>query len=231
MAYLDVLDNNRAGDGVLAVTASTVELAEVRNLETIDGDGSLSVVLDDLVGSRLGASTLDEGVTVTLQGKSVLANVDPPDVLDGAGALAVDTLDPGNRQYAITIRPRTCSLVFANDGVLQCTTVLNHEDGVRVATLSLTSAGNTTAVSLKTTVKSTGDDLGLGELDGALGAGDRDAGALLHGESLSRSGSGRAGGNGGHEGGNGSDDGELHVVGWLVIARNSNGELVGKCVK
>jgi hypothetical protein len=50
-------------------------------------------VLNDLVGGRLSTATLDEGVTVTLQGKSVLADVDPPDVLDGARALAVDTLD------------------------------------------------------------------------------------------------------------------------------------------
>lgn len=93
MAYLDVLDDNGASDRVLAVTASTVELAEVGNLETVDGDGSLTVVLDDLVGGRLGTATLDEGVTVTLEGKSVLADVDPPDVLDSAGTLAVDTLD------------------------------------------------------------------------------------------------------------------------------------------
>ena len=49
LAYLDVLDDNGAGDGVLAVTASTVELAEVGDLETVDGDGSLTVVLDNLV--------------------------------------------------------------------------------------------------------------------------------------------------------------------------------------
>lgn len=197
VAYLDVLDDNGAGDRVLAVTASTVELAEVGDLETVDGDGSLTVVLDDLVGGRLGTSALDEGVTVTLQGKSILADVNPPDVLDGAGALAVDTLD----------------LVLANDGVLEGTAVLDDKDGVRVATLSLTSAGNTTAVGLETTVEGTRDGLGLGELDIALGAGDRDAGALLHGESLSRSRSGRAGGDGGHEGGNSGEDGELHVVG------------------
>jgi len=50
-------------------------------------------VLDDLVGGSLSTSALDEGVSVTLEGESVLADVDPPDVLDGAGTLAVDTLD------------------------------------------------------------------------------------------------------------------------------------------
>ena len=50
-------------------------------------------MLDDLVISTLGTSTLDEGVAVTLDGESVFADVDPPDVLDGAGTLAVNTLD------------------------------------------------------------------------------------------------------------------------------------------
>lgn len=49
--------------------------------EAVDGDRSLSVVLNDLVISGLGTSALDHGVTVTLKGKSVLADVDPPDVL------------------------------------------------------------------------------------------------------------------------------------------------------
>ena len=92
-AYLDVLDDDAAGNGVLAVTASTVKLAEVGNLETIDGDDSLTVVLNNLVRGRLGASTLDHGVAITLQGKSILANIDPPDVLNGARSLAVNTLN------------------------------------------------------------------------------------------------------------------------------------------
>ena len=104
-------------------------------------------------------------------------------------------------------------LAFANDGVLEGTAVLDDEDGVRVATLSLTSAGNTTAVGLKTTVEGTGDGLGLLVGDRALGLGDGDGGTLLHSESLSRGGSGRAGGNGGHEGSDSGDDGELHFVG------------------
>lgn len=40
----------------------------------------------------MSTSTNDIGSAVTLNGESVLADVDPPDVLDGAGALAVNTL-------------------------------------------------------------------------------------------------------------------------------------------
>jgi hypothetical protein len=54
--------------------------------EAVDGDRSLSVVLNDLVISGLGTSTLDQGVTVSLDRKRIFANVDPPDVLDGASS-------------------------------------------------------------------------------------------------------------------------------------------------
>lgn len=50
-------------------------------------------MLDDLVVSTLSTSTLDERIAITLDGERVLADVGPPDVLDGAGALAVDTLN------------------------------------------------------------------------------------------------------------------------------------------
>jgi hypothetical protein len=52
--------------------------------EAVDGDRALSVVLNDLVIGGLSTSTLDHGVSVTLEGERILANVDPPDVLDGA---------------------------------------------------------------------------------------------------------------------------------------------------
>jgi hypothetical protein len=90
---LDVLDDDTAGDGVLAVAARTVQLAKVHDSEAVDGDGTLAVVLDDLVVGALGTSTLDEGVAVTFERESVLADIDPPDVFDGARALAVNTLD------------------------------------------------------------------------------------------------------------------------------------------
>jgi hypothetical protein len=78
---LDILDNNAASNAVLAVTASAVQLAEVHNLETVDGNGALAVVLDDLVVSGLGTSAFDHGVAVALEGESIFANVDPPNVL------------------------------------------------------------------------------------------------------------------------------------------------------
>ena len=68
---LDVLDHDLACERLLAVTASTVELAKVRDGEAVNGDSTLSVVLNDLVGGRLGTATLDEGVSVTLDGESV----------------------------------------------------------------------------------------------------------------------------------------------------------------
>jgi hypothetical protein len=74
---LDVLDDDAAGDRVLAVTAGTVKLAKVGDLESIDGDGTLAVagivsvglevmevdlLLDDLVLGSLGSSADDVGV-------------------------------------------------------------------------------------------------------------------------------------------------------------------------
>ena len=213
-AYLDVLDDNAARDGVLAVTARTVELAEVGNLETIDGDDSLTVVLNNLVRGRLGASTLDHGVAITLQGKSILANIDPPDVLNGARSLAVNTLNLVYcYQYIFYPALETSWLTFADNGVLEGTAVLDDEDGVRVATLSLTSAADTTAVGLHATIEGARDGLSLLVGDRALGAGDRNGGALLHGEGISRGGDGRAGGDRGREGSNSGDDSELHVDG------------------
>lgn len=100
-------------------------------------------MLNDLVRSRLGTSTNDLGVAVSLDGKSVLADIDPPakfvsflvlqdamnfwylpNVLDGARALAMNALD----------------LVLANDGVLEGAAGLDSEHGVLITTLVLASA-------------------------------------------------------------------------------------------
>ena len=104
-------------------------------------------------------------------------------------------------------------LTLADNGVLEGTAVLDDEDGVRVATLSLTSAADTTAVGLHATIEGTRDGLSLLVGDRALGAGDRDRSALLHGKGISRGGDGRTGGDGGREGSDSGDDGELHVAG------------------
>lgn len=172
-----------------------------RLTEAVDGDGALAVVLHNLVGSGLGTSALDHGVAVSLDGESVLTDIDPPDVLDGAGSLAVDTLN----------------LVLADDGVLQGTAGLDGEDGIRVTALILTSALDTTAVGLHATVKGARDDVRRLVGDGALGGWDGESGTLVQVEAC-RSGGSRASGDGGHEGGDGGSDGdgELHFVGWLV---------------
>jgi len=52
-------------------------------------------------------------------------------------------------------------LVFADDDVLEGGSVLQEKDGIRVATLGLTSARDTTAIGLISAVKGAGDLLGL----------------------------------------------------------------------
>jgi|SRR5690242_3020862 len=126
-----------------------------------------------------------------------LADCGPPDVLESAGTLAVDTLN----------------LVLANDDVLERSTVSKVEDGVGVTTLSLTGAANTTAVGLEATVKGAGNLLGLGEGLSALAGGDRDAGALGQAGKAAGSLVGRAGGSHGGESQDGSSDGSLHFDG------------------
>ncbi|GJC81412.1 hypothetical protein ColLi_04251 [Colletotrichum liriopes] len=136
-----------------------------------------------------------------MPGESILADSSPPDVLDGAGALAVDTLD----------------LVGTNDGVLEGSAVVEDEDGVLVAALSLTSALDATAVGLQATIEGAGDSLGSLVGDGALGGGDGERGTLLDGAEVV--GAGLSAGGGESSGGrDGSDDsGELHFEsgGWL----------------
>lgn len=174
-------------------------------------------MLNNLVLSSLGTSTLDEGVTVTLDGESVLADVNPPDILDGAGTLAVDTLDLVCMLLARVSQSDNARLALSDDSVLERCAVLKNENGVSIATLRLTSAGLATAVGLHATVEGARDGLSLLVGDRALGGGDRNGGTLLHSKSLSRGGSGRASGDGGHEGGNSGENGELHVVGLFVL--------------
>lgn len=198
---LDVLDDNVAGAHLLAVTARSVELTEVDNGEAIDGDRSETVVLDDLVLSTGSTTALDESVTVTLEGESILADLLPPDVLNGARTLAVNTLD----------------LISANDDVLEGSAVLEDEDGVSVRALDLASALDTAAVGLHAAVEGAGDGLGALVGDGALGGGNGEGGASLEGAhgvggdvAL-----GRGHGGGGEEAS--EDDGELHFDGLVGL--------------
>jgi hypothetical protein len=68
---LDVLDHDVALGALLAVPAGAVELAEVGDLEAVDGDGSGAVVLDHLVLGSGSTAAGDGCVTVLLQGEGV----------------------------------------------------------------------------------------------------------------------------------------------------------------
>ena len=140
---------------------------------------------------------------VALQGQRILADIDPPNVLDGAASLAVDALN----------------LVLSDNSVLEGTAVLDEEDGIRVTTLGLASAGDTTTVGLEATIKGALDNHGGLVGDRALGGRDRDGGALgKAGEASGRRGSG-ASSDGSGKGSDGGDDGELHFGGcrWMEI--------------
>lgn len=162
---LDVLDDDVAGAHLLAVTARSVKLSEVNDSEAVDGNSTKTVVLDNLVGGSSSTTSLDESVAVTLEGKGILADLLPPDVLDGARAHAVNTLN----------------LIGANDDVLEGGSVLKDEDGILVAALLLTSALHTTAVGLHATVKGSLDGLRGLVGDGTLRGGDGEGGTLLEG--------------------------------------------------
>lgn len=111
----------------LAVTARPPQFAKVLNVEVLDDDLSTTVVLDDLVVGVLGASSGDvRGAGALLDGQSILADIFPPDVLDGAASETVDTLN----------------LVLADDDVFKSGASFEDEDGVLVATFGLARAGD-----------------------------------------------------------------------------------------
>lgn len=168
-------------------------------------------MLDDLVLGAAGTTANDGGVAVTLEGESVLADSSPPDVVDGAGALAVDTLD----------------LVGTDDGVLEGSAVLEEEDGVLVATLSLASALDATAVGLHATIEGALDGLSGLIGDGALGGGDGEGGALLDGTEVVGGGLGAGGGDDGRGREGSEDSGELHFEcgGWFKKTRRVGSSL------
>jgi hypothetical protein len=126
----------------LAVTAAAIEFPKVRDVERVDDNlfitsddckhprhnhthSSTTVVLDDLVGRTLGATVVDARcATLLLDGHGIFTHFLEVDVVEGAGTDAVDAL----------------GLIGANDDVLESGTLLEEEDSVRVATLSLTFA-------------------------------------------------------------------------------------------
>lgn len=104
----------------------------------------------------------------------------------------------------------TLDLVGADDGVLEGGSVLEDKDGVGVATLSLASAVNATAVGLHSTIERAGDFLRGIVGNRALGGRDGEVGALADGVAVG--GRGRGG-----ESQDGGSDGSLHFdgFGWL----------------
>lgn len=68
---LHILDNDVTLGALLAVSARAVELAKVGDLEAVDGDGTRTVVLDDLVFGTSGTSTSDGGIAILLQSESI----------------------------------------------------------------------------------------------------------------------------------------------------------------
>lgn len=178
------------------VSAGPVELAVVLNVEVDDVNGTAAVVLDNLVRTVVSTTTDDPGLgasLIVLDGKSVLADVLPPDVLKSAVTGAVDTL----------------SLVLADDDVAESGALVEVEDGVLVVTLALTTASTAaTVVPVPLTVE---DLAGLDLNDCLVGLG---ANSLRNttGETV-------AGHGGGKESCNSSEDGRgLHFEKLVVEA-------------
>lgn len=100
----------------------------------------------------------------------------------------------------------TLDLILADDDVLEGGAVLEKEDGVVVAALSLTSAADTTTVGLVTTIEGARDGLGLIVGHGALGVRDGEAAGVAETEGeLSLGGGQREGG------GNDCGGAETHI--------------------
>src|SRR5262245_2232621 len=91
----DVVELDVARVLLVAVAARTVSLAEVLETEVADDHRARAVVLEHLVGGGLRAAGVDRHRLAgrrTLQRRGVLADVLPPDVLQRAGAVAVNAV-------------------------------------------------------------------------------------------------------------------------------------------
>jgi hypothetical protein len=100
--------------------------------------------------------------------------------------------------------------------VLECGTVGEREDGVRVTALSLTSAADTTAIGLESTVESASDLLGFREGLSTSGGWNGDGSALGKAGEGGGSFVGGAGSGSGGESQEESSDGSLHLAGYRV---------------
>ncbi|KAK1932231.1 hypothetical protein P3T76_012225 [Phytophthora citrophthora] len=132
--------------------------------ETVDLDGAVAVVLDDLIVGRASAATRDRrhtGGSAALDAQRVLAHIVPPDVVNGAVVLvAVNALH----------------LVLSDDGVLECGAGLQLEHSRIRSALGLTLTGDIRALErLQLAIEDLPslDDLSCRVLDGSGAGGPR----------------------------------------------------------
>lgn len=86
------------GEGTLprvlsvAVTAATIHFPHIRRKEVLHSNSSTTIVLEHLVLSVTGTASIDVGCAGRLfEGRSILAHIGPPHVVQRAGAETVHT--------------------------------------------------------------------------------------------------------------------------------------------
>jgi len=79
LVYFDAIKGTLARNLRAAVTAATVQLADVLRIEVLDCDGAAAIVLEDFVFGPLCTSSIDiGGAGFLLECSSVLADINPP---------------------------------------------------------------------------------------------------------------------------------------------------------
>jgi hypothetical protein len=122
---LDVVECALAPILCSAVPATAVQLADVFGVKVLDSKSASTIVLEDFVIRALCTAAVDvRGAGFLLERGSVFAYIHPPDVVECAGTLTVDTL----------------AVVRSNNDVGQSRAVFEDEDCVLVSRLGLTLA-------------------------------------------------------------------------------------------
>ena len=148
----DRIHNDMSLNLCLAVSTGSVELSECVDSEAADGKGATTVVLENLVIGAEGTAALDSGCftsSLLFDGEGIFADCAPPNIVQRAGTLAMNTLD----------------LIGANNDVGDRGTVGEDEDSVFIAALLLTGTIYTAVELLETSIEvvSRSDGLGGGE--------------------------------------------------------------------
>jgi hypothetical protein len=175
---------------LLAVSTATVQFSKISNGETINSDGTNAIVLDNLILGTTSTTTDNLAIAITLESQRILTHSIPPYILNRASTQTMHTF----------------ILVFANDGVLEGSTVGENEHGVLVAAFGLAAAGDAAAVGLHAAVEGAGDGLGGLVGDGAFAGGDGEGGGGAGTEGTEALG-------GGHGEEAGEDDGGVEMHG------------------